>query len=253
MADVSILVRCFERNEFTDHTLASIEATATSNYELICSPNRASAPINSNLLINKAQCERVILLDDDIAFLSRGWDERLLETLARYPKMGCVSPRIADVEGRLLGPYRYVRDDCVVTGFETWGAVLAFQRGVIRYDEAYERTLCDDTDFLLQHLQAGYLLGIDGAVNVVHLRELSRQADPPWLAKNIEYFAKKWQMASHQVAWGEYTEWRSPDDCTVGLVQALAAHVELWHGDESAILNAGDPEADAALDEARAE
>ena len=41
MADVSILVRCFERNEFTEHPLASIQATATSRFELICRPNRA--------------------------------------------------------------------------------------------------------------------------------------------------------------------------------------------------------------------
>jgi hypothetical protein len=227
MLDVSILVRCFERNEFTEHTLSSIEATATSNFELICEPNRASAAVNSNRLLDRARCNRVILLDDDIALTSRGWDERLLDTLERYPNMGCVSPRIADVEGRLLGPTRYVRTGCVVTGFELWGAVLAFERTDIRYDEAYERTLCDDTDFLLQHLRAGYALGIDGAVDVVHLRELSRDTDPPWLAKNKAYFTEKWQLQGRDIAWGEYTEWRSPTDCTVGLVEALGQYVEL--------------------------
>jgi hypothetical protein len=227
MVDVSILVRCVERNEFTDHTLSSIEATATSHFELICQPNAASAAVNSNLLLARASSNRVILMDDDLSFTSRGWDERLLETLDRYPGMGCVSPRIADIEGRLLGPYRYVRPGCVVTGFELWGALLAFQRSTIRYDEVYERTLCDDTDFLLQHLQAGLKLGIDGAVDVIHLRELSRDAEPPWFAKNKAYFTQKWQLQNRHIAWGEYTEWRSPSDYTVGLVEALAPHFEL--------------------------
>lgn len=235
MVDVSILVRCFERNEFTDYTLASIEATATSNFELICQPNRASAPINSNLLLNRAQSENVILLDDDLAFLTRGWDERLLDTLARYPDVGCVSPRIMDAEGRMLGPYRYVRDGCVVTGFELWGAVLAFQRSELRYDEAYERTLCDDTDFLLQHLQAGFALAIDGAVDCVHRRELSRENRPPWFAKNLAYFEKKWRLAGRHIAWGEYTEWRSPSDYTVGFWEALSPHLEIDEGGDERV------------------
>lgn len=247
MVDVSILVRCCERTEFTEHTLASIRATATSHFELICEPHRASAAVNSNRLLNRASAKHVIILDDDIAFTTRGWDERLLETLARYPNLGVVSPRLADTQGRLLGPYGYVRAGCVVTGFELWGAVLAFERAAMRYDEAYERTLCDDTDFLLQYLQAGFLLGIDGAVDAIHLRELSREGDPPWLAKNRAYFEAKWQLAGRHIAWGEYTEWRSPEDATVGLVQALGPHVDLWYGDEAALDDEAAPGDELAL------
>ena len=93
-------------------------------------------------------------------------------------------------------------------------------------------------DFLLQHLQAGLSLAIDDAVDVVHLRELSRQSAPPWLATNKAYFEKKWHLAGKHIAWGEYTEWRSPTDYTVGLVRALGPHHELWYGDENTLLDA---------------
>jgi len=219
--DVSILVRCFEHNEFTSLTLATIRETATTRYELICQPNRASAAVNSNRLLDDAASDRVILLDDDIGCLQKGWDARLLDTLERYPGVGCVAPRLVDRGGQLLGPSRFVRPGCVVTGFEVWGAVLAFRRSQLRYDEAYLRTQCDDTDFLLQHLTAGRLLAIDGAVDLVHMREVSRDPAAPWFAHNYRHFLEKWGLQGRQIAWGEYVEWRSPTDCAVGFPSDL--------------------------------
>ncbi|MEW6365206.1 MAG: hypothetical protein AB1714_11300 [Acidobacteriota bacterium] len=220
MIDVSILVRCYEQTLFTERTLASIATTARTHYELICRPNPISAAANSNWLIKLASSNRIILLDDDLSFVRAGWDERLLDTLNRYPGVGCVSPRIMDPKGRLLGPYRYVRDGRVVTGFEVWGAALAFERAQMRYDETYVGTQCDDTDFLLQHLAAGYLLAIDGSVDVIHRRELSGPR-PPWYEHNQQHLIKKWDLSNRFIAWGEYTEWYSPTRCKVGFPPEL--------------------------------
>ena len=83
MPDVSILVRCWEMNRLTEKTITSIQCTGRSNYELIVEPNKASASINSNILIEKATTKKIILMDDDLQMKTDGWDVLLLETLEK--------------------------------------------------------------------------------------------------------------------------------------------------------------------------
>ena len=200
--EVSILVRCYEYNGYTKNAIDSIMRTATTDYNLMIAPRKLHAAQNSNLLIDKAPSEYIILMDDDLTFPEVGWDSKLIETLLKYDDVGCVASQLMDEAGSLIGPKPLPELNKVLVGAEAWGACLAFRDVGIRYDENYIKTICDDTDFLYQWLDNDYKIATDTRALVKHMKPCSRASNPPWFKQNYEYFKKKWAPNGKFPSWG---------------------------------------------------
>lgn len=198
--ETSILIRCFEYNEFTKNTINSIFNTARSQYSLTIMPNKVSAAINSNRLINNSKSKYIILMDDDLQFPCIGWDVKLLETLKKYDPC-VVAPRLFDNKYNVLNPQSKINKDRIAVGIKVSGGLLVFKDIGLRYDENYIRTQYDDTDILYQFMSKGYRILVDGRVDVLHMGNAT-PCSTPWARQNYEYFRKKWKMNDH-AKWGK--------------------------------------------------
>ena len=207
---VSILIRCYEYTEYTENTVSSIIKTARSNYDIIIHPRKASAAVNSNMLIDLSRAKTVILMDDDLEFTQEGWDFDLIDSFFAGAEVGCVSPQLTDKDGTPIGPKPIRTNNSVSMGGEIWGACLLFQPNKhIRYDENYIKTTCDDTDFLYQWIKAGYHHMTDTRVKVKHMRELTAQSTvsdkKSWFHKNYAYLISKWRTNGKFPDFGKIT------------------------------------------------
>lgn len=199
--DICILIRCYEYTSYTQQTVDSILNTAVTDYNLIVMPNKASAAINSNMLLSMATSEYIILMDDDLTFPRKGWDRQLIETLIRYQashNVGCVAPRLITPCGKNVNDHALALPGQVMTGVKMSGALLAFRDVGIRYDETYLKTQYDDVCLLYQWMAAGYKVVVDGSVDVVHMKAIS-DTNSKTGRINRKYFIKKWGMDDHRM------------------------------------------------------
>ena len=201
--EISILVLCYEYTNFTKQTINSILDTATLNYNLIIHPNKDHSAINSNLLMDRSPTEHMILIDDDLKFTQRGWDEKLIETLTTIPSVGCVVPRLFDANGRNINAQSAVKKNSIMSGIKAAGAVMAFKECGIRNDEHYKKTQYNDTDFLYQFLANNQLVVVDGRVDVLHMKAAT-VGNSPTMRFNRKYFLKKWGK-NDECGWGKRT------------------------------------------------
>jgi len=209
---VSMLIRCYEYNKYTENTISSIIKTARSDYDIIIHPRKASAAVNSNMLLDYARADKVILMDDDLEFVEDGWDLNLLDTHELCGYVGCVAPQLTDQDGNNIGPKPMREPGSISIGGEVWGAILLFSpTPLIRYDENYIKTTCDDTDFLYQWLENGFIHMTDTTVHVKHTRELSAQKaggnKQAWYHQNYAYLTNKWMVDGKFPSFGDINYW----------------------------------------------
>jgi len=216
MSDVSIAVRCYEENQFTLNTLESIKKNASTNYELIYSPAKLSCAANANRLINMCTTKRIILVDDDIEFTQKNWDDRLMTSLHLDAGIGLVATRLVTKYNTFFNMQTRVPLGKLVTGVKIAGCVLAFKDVGIRFDEGFVRSQYDDTDFAYQYMQKEYLVCVDGSVTAKHMREATCDSGD-FVRKNADYFHKKWSVDDRR--WGQYRivyDWGNQLPQTVG-------------------------------------
>lgn len=197
--EISILVLCYQYTKYTEQTINSVLDTATSNYNLIIQPTMIDSAKNSNCLIDSSPTEYMILVDDDVMFRNKGWDECLIGALTLSLGVGVVVPRLFSANHDPINEQSHVPKDTIMSGIKSAGAVMAFREQGLRHDEAYKKTQYNDTDFLYQHLALNQLVIVDGRVDVLHMRKPNFST--PWNTANRAYFLKKWKMNDYD-GWG---------------------------------------------------
>jgi GT2 family glycosyltransferase len=170
-----------------------IRRTATGDYNLIpiSGPGRSAAQ-NRNAGLDQAKRLIVIMLDDDMTGFTTAWNERLIKPLDKYPNLGIVSARLMNKDGSVgyMNSRNFDLKPDIVHVKVVPTACIAFQRVGEYFDERYEGSGFEDTDFCLAMKKRGYQIAINNRVKLVHLHEQKNQK-PHW-GHNRSIFNEKW-------------------------------------------------------------
>ena len=170
-----------------------IRRTAIGSYNLIpvSGPGRSAAQ-NRNAGLDQAKSLTIIMVDDDITGFPVGWNERLVETLTRFPHCGIVSARLFNKDGSLgyMNSRNFGLKPDLVWVKIVPTACIAFKHVGECFDEQFIGSGFEDTDFCLAMKKRGYQIAINNLVKVVHLHEQKNQK-PHW-GHNRQVFKEKW-------------------------------------------------------------
>jgi len=147
--------------------------------DLIVTSKQVSAACNRNYALHFATAPYVIMLDDDITGFYQGWDIELLKILENSNgDFSMVSARLMNNDGTpatmmnitpdLTGPLQYVSPGYLPS------ACIAFRNDGLRFDENFEGSSWEDTDFC-DTLHKQYPEGkfvIANSVRLVHANEM---------------------------------------------------------------------------------
>lgn len=147
---------------------------------IITTCTKASAAVNRNIGLEKAQTPMVIMVDDDCAGFYPGWYQQLIKTF-NHPNVVMVSARLIKVDGGNAGmmfPGSGVLDILdEVPAVPT--ACIAFRKDELRFDERFLGSQFEDT-FYMQCLRHKYPQGkivIHNACRIIHLNEAKGQSE----------------------------------------------------------------------------
>jgi len=198
---VSIIVPTCQPREQVKPLLDEIARRSTSviagQGQVVATCHNCSAAVNRNIGLDQAVNDLVIMLDDDIADLPMGWDQRLAASLENMPHAAMVSARLMAPGGNvgyLMGDASLVVGQMTrAAGRKLPTACVAFRKSELRFDEQFIGSGFEDDDFCrnlaVQDPQASFW--VDNGVMVTHLNEMKNQKGENW-KKNEAYFKKKW-------------------------------------------------------------
>ncbi|MBU0755083.1 MAG: glycosyltransferase, partial [Planctomycetes bacterium] len=187
---VSIIIPAYEDTEKLRRVLWSIEETADLPYELIISRAKQCVARNRNAGLDRSSCDLVVFMDDDV-LLPAGWLSQLVAVLASDHRFGAVATLLRFPNGSPqttrpdLGPG------------ENWeisapGTCFVYSRARVndlRFDEKYQGSQWEDTDWMWQVMAMGLITVVTGDVCVIHDHALQENQ---WLIENMTYFNEKW-------------------------------------------------------------
>ncbi|MDD4980670.1 MAG: glycosyltransferase family A protein [Candidatus Omnitrophica bacterium] len=168
--------------------IEEVYATSTGAFNLIIASNpEYSAAKNRNAGLMLSAAPYVIMVDDDITGLFKGWNEILISLLEVCPKVSIVSARLirkdATPAPMMSSKYDLGHDYEIVMKIPT--ACIAFRQTAIRFDENFKGSGFEDDAFCLD---MGPKIIINNLVKVVHLNEMKRQSQ--YWQENKEYFER---------------------------------------------------------------
>ncbi len=188
---IDILIPTCKTMDQIQQLITEIKTTATSDFNLIIASNVGlSAAQNRNKALDQSTADYVIMMDDDITGLFKGWDELLVKPLTRDFMLKIVSARLMSPSGG----YACMMDLPIDTRKEIYlcnkipTACIAFRKTPIRFDENFRGSGFEDDDFCKQ---LGDNFGINNLVKVVHKNEKKNQG-VHW-EYNKTYYERKWR------------------------------------------------------------
>jgi len=189
---VSIIIPTIKIEKEIADLISEIKNTVIYELDLIVVSGRRSTAANKNIGLDKARSEFVIMCDDDIERLPRGWDKDLVDAL-KQTGASMVGPRLLNPDGTLQKT-TYKNFDLSKDFVEVKrliGACNVSKNTALRYDENYLWWGWEDIDFCKQ---LGGKFFVINTVKVVHRNEHKN----PYGSKKQEvesgaYFNKKWR------------------------------------------------------------
>ncbi len=205
-------------NGSTDGTVSYLEQRAKSERRLRLvhnGTNRGFAAANNQGLA-VAQGDFLVALNNDV-IVSPGWLGRMLAVMDEHPEVGIVGPTTNRASGPQVVPVEYTtlagmeahaRSVARAHAGETMEArrLVAFcwvvRRSLVEriggFDERFETGNCEDDDFCLRAVQAGYRARIARDTFVHHEGSVTFRAEnvdySALLARNFDVFKSKWGM-----------------------------------------------------------
>jgi len=192
-----IIIPSCKPREALDPLIIEILATAAGRPRIIPTCLDACAAANRNFGLAMANTPNVIMLDDDISGFPRGWNTRLEAALALQPNVVMVGANLVNPDGSLapmLGWPAGRDTDAVVQvkNREICTACICLPETGLRFDEAFEGSGWEDTDFS-QQLRRAFPNGVwlcDAGLRVVHANEKKNQGGAIFKRNRARYRAK---------------------------------------------------------------
>lgn len=194
--EISYLIPTLRSEEEITSLIKEIEeASCIKNIEIIASCTKNSASINRNLCLDKARGKYIIMMDDDITGLFRGWGEKLVRQLNL--EVMAISPRLLrpDRSYALMMGDPFIYDGLVSTvDNKVCTACFCFENTDLRFDENFIGSGFEDDDFMIQLNQRfpNRKIVIDNGIHIVHINEMKNQKGIYW-ERNKSYFLNKWK------------------------------------------------------------
>jgi len=191
----SILIATIKKEEELAGLINELKSKAVLEYEVIISSSEGSVAYNSNRGLERAKGEIILKVDDDVFDFPQGWDKLLIDTLS-------LDKNIVIASARVLNPNGTVQKTCSNTEDLTPDIIdppsglapfccVAFRNDGLRFDEVFQGSSYDDTDFNLQ-LRMKYpscRVVINNKIQIKHKLESKVNR----FGANQELFLKKWQ------------------------------------------------------------
>jgi GT2 family glycosyltransferase len=189
---VSVIVPVYESSEKLNRVLWGARATADMPFELIVAEAKQCVAKNRNKGLEVATQNLIVFLDDDI-LLPPFWMSQMAAVLDSNEEIGLVSAARFGMDlkpQRGFGPFApgEVRD-CLPPG-----TCFMYDRKRLEgcaFDETYEGSLVEDTDFVYQVKAKGLMTVATGDVVILHECNAT-QSNPEVYEKNLGHFRTKW-------------------------------------------------------------
>ena len=191
MKVVSIIIPTLKKPEEIAGLIAEIKNTVVHELDLIIASGKRGAAANRNVGLEQATGEFIIMCDDDIEQLPRGWDKDLIDALKKTGA-SMVGARLLNLNGSLQKTnYRnYDLSTDFVEVRRMIGALNISRNNGLRYDKNYLWWGREDTDFCKQ---LGGKFFVANTVKVVHRNEHKNPyGSVKQEGENFAYFIKKW-------------------------------------------------------------
>jgi hypothetical protein len=248
---VSIIIPAYDDTPKLRRALWSIRQTADMPYELIVSRARQCVAKNRNAGLALATQDLVMFLDDDV-ILPPGWMSRLVAVLGSHAEYGAVCTHLTFADGspQTRRPDLRPGDFWEIT---IPGTCIVYSRSRvhdIRFDENYQGSQWEDTDWMWQVERQGLKVGMTGDVWALHDHA---DSENKWLVPNAEYFRGKWGELpadddNVSISPEGYAAWSQPPLPGTDALGAEDLRSGEWHDREGRAEaepggGAGDPEA----------
>jgi len=188
---VSIIIPTIKTEKEIAGLISEIKNTVAYKLDLIVISGMRSASVNRNIGMDRARGKFIIMCDDDIERLPRGWDNDLIDAL-EHTGGSMVGPRLLNPDGSLQRTnyrnYDLSKDFIEVGRMIT--ACCAFRNTKLRFDENYIGGGWEDTDFC-QQLKGKFFVA--NTVKMIHRNEEKNPlGSEETKARNQAYFRNKW-------------------------------------------------------------
>jgi glycosyltransferase involved in cell wall biosynthesis len=160
--------------------------------QLIIHAAKQSVAANRNACLRAARNDVICFVDDDV-LLPGGWLSAFVATLQSWPAVGAVGPRITGVAGQAQNTMSNIAEDQRVSAVIP-GTVLCYSRervGGLKFDEDYEGSQWEDTDWCMQVRSMGLDTICLGNVHVLHDNGMVNGRGEVW-ERNKARFRVKW-------------------------------------------------------------
>lgn len=196
---IEIFVTSYSPNNLTIQCINSILDTAVQPFSLTVISTKGSAAQNKNLAIRMTKSDKLILLDDDLSFQTKGWNKLFIDDLNSFPWCSVVGGKVIEKNGYKTMSYQ-AHQNAIVDNVRVTGCALAIRKAGIIYDERYMRSQCDDIDFLLENMKQGHKVLCDTRILITHLNPQPPKKDEVVQA-NINLAFTKWTK-DYYMKWG---------------------------------------------------
>lgn len=187
---IDILLPTNKTKDCIQPLIDEIEKNTPEEHRIIASCQPLASSKNRNYCLSYANSDIVCMLDDDITGFYPGWLFAMIQQM--------IVPDVVLVSARLLGRNKEpntnmgmkwgyeIRDKKVTT------ACLAFYKTDLRFDEEFQLSGYEDTDFVLRYAKrtSGRFVIASGC-QLIHLNEMKGQDDKEAWEHNRQHFIKK--------------------------------------------------------------
>lgn len=180
-----------------------IKSTDSDEFNYIPTGYNASASVNRNAGLIRADNDIVIMIDDDIGGFYDGWQKDLIAPLLEEnSQIAITSARLITPEGvnsPMLGSKYAIGLDYEIAEPAVLSAAIAFNQKLlagIYFDPLYEGSGYEDTDFCFQVKRAfpEKRFAIINKCRLIHYHEMKNQS--PYASQNKALFLSKWGQAA---------------------------------------------------------
>lgn len=196
--NVDIIIPSCKIQSECSELIRSIYETRTTEGSIIFTGLRDSAAKNRNKGLNLAMAPIVIMVDDDICGLFKGWDSILVEDLESRKEDVCLMSAIflgKDGKPQLINGHNPDRDTPIVLSQKGRIATpcICFRKDQTRFDENFIGSGWEDDDFSLVYRKnnGNKAIAFSNRCQLIHNNEMKNQKGKFW-EHNMRHFRNKW-------------------------------------------------------------